>query len=94
MALLDGTSLEVEDRPRVQLDPVVELPEQPRLAHTGIADDGHHSSRRRIGDDVERSAQPCEFGVTSDHPRLDTLDTTRRSPEGTGLDRSHEIQGQ
>ena len=75
----------------MQLDPVLELVQQPRLADAGVADHRHAPCLGCGHDPVELAPQHVELWPPADHPRLDTFDAARRHPEAPLLDAADEV---
>ena len=75
----------------MQVDPVLELIEQPRLADSGITDDRHRSCRRLVDHGLELGPQHAELVGPADHPRLDTFNTARGHAKRAGLRSAHHV---
>ena len=84
---------EVDDV-RHQIEPVLELVEQPRLADSRLADDRHHPRHRPCGDLVVLTLEDAELPVAAHHPGLDAFDAARRHPERSGLRRVDDVDAQ
>ena len=73
------------DDVRHQIEPILELVEQPRLADSRLAHDRHHPRHRACGNLVILTFEDAELCVSADHPCLDAFDPARRHPERSGL---------
>ena len=81
-----GATLEQPHRLGAQLEPTLQLEQQPRLAHAGIT---HHddTASATAATRCRTAVQADQLDVTTDRGRLDAFDATTRDAERPGLAR-------
>ena len=76
----------------LQIAPIIKFVQQTRFADARIADDGNDVQRFFLHHRAQCVAQRVEFGLTSNHARLDAFDSARIPAKNARLGSEHQIR--